>query len=207
VDISTPRFNIWRDLLLLQLDVELGCARVNLALRLQGRRLNEEALQQLGTTAGAWADYAFNASYLQIDGVLERTRQLVTKAHRQLVKPILGTGAPDAAPLLAKLKDISDRNGLIRDPIAHGGGPISQIGEERLLEGLAVLQTWPGVERLFPSFEERQQAWTERAQQWGAIVASVIDDVAGELDAMVPWEDAARRTLPRPRQGGAPGTE
>ena len=167
--------------------------RVRSALKLHGTRVDEGVLSRWSMNEGSWVDYQHAAWTLFMDGLLERLNKLLKQACRELVKPFRSDWQGVENGLCSSVTGALSHLGKMRDPIAHGGGPIGALAEERLLEMTVVLGVWYDPLYLLEKQRDSQAKWQGRMHEATLLVFAQIERSLEELNQAVPWEDVQRK--------------
>ncbi len=182
-------FARWRPLLVSLYDVELQMARVRSALKLHGTRAEASILTMWTMNEGSWVDYHQAAWTLYIDGMLERVRKLLRQSCRGLIRPFSQDWRATEKRLCSVPDDLLGRLASMRDPIAHGGGPVEALAQERLIEGQAVLGIWFDALYLLEKQRDSQSKWQEHMHKFTLLTFAWIEQTLDELNQAVPWKD------------------
>lgn len=191
-DISTDRgFAKWRPLLTATLDVEVAISRLRNSLNLLKTPPPSEVLDVFAMHSGEWVDYHWTASIFWMHALLEREKKLVRQAVRALVRPSNTQWKDIENSLLSSINAFSEHTGDVRDPLAHGGGAgVEALAQERLWEGLVLLQGSLDIRQLLESQSKYQAEWYERLHTVSVVAIAEIERVFGELNRHIDWDNA-----------------
>jgi hypothetical protein len=159
-DIPRDRgFAKWRPLLTATLDVEVTRNRLRNSLNLLKTVPDAEVLDRFSMHPGEWVDCHWTAWTFWVDALLERVKKLVKEAVRALVRPSNVQWKDIENSLLRSIDSFSESTGKVRNPLAHGGGAVEAVEEERLWEGLVLLRGSFDIRQLFESQLEYHATW------------------------------------------------
>lgn len=190
-DIPTDKgFGRWRPLFEGALDVELAKDKLRTALRLLEKNPPNEVLDAYFLNAGAWTDYHMDVGIFWLDALLERVRKLVRRVVRELIRPGNDEWKSVESDLLKIVLRASERVGKVRDPLAHGGGPVEGLSSERIWElgcvlGLPPLEVSPD---LLVSTEEYRNRWHEGLRNTSVIVLAAVEQTFEKLNEQLQFD-------------------
>jgi len=176
------RFNKWRDIYTRLLDVEVAIHQLKTSLSL----LKTPAPSYL--TVGEWVIYLHDAWAIWVQGLLNRLEKLAIKVVRELVK----TSNPNFMSLETDIKvairNLKKKVGKVRDPVAHGGGPIEVLQEEGLLEPILLIGGQLNMKDVFEPMASYQQKWHQKSYDASILILAVIDKLSERLNREVAWD-------------------
>jgi len=189
-------FAKWRPLLTATFDTELAINQVKTALDLLAiippRRI--VIPKDILISEGAWVCYHMNAWIFLMDALLERTRKLISRAVRLLIRPrnlnYQGIENDILKPINELSKDLRDR---MRNALAHGGWPVEAVTEEELWEGMVLIATLTNRYELFSNqiFEPMSKyhtRWHQQLDKKSGIVLIEIDRAMTKLNKHIDWD-------------------
>ena len=176
------RFNKWRDIYTRLLDVEVAIHQLKTSLSL----LKTPAPSYL--TVGEWVIYLHDAWAIWVQGLLNRFEKLAIKVVRELVK----TSNPNFMSLetdtRVAIRNLKNQVGKVRDPIAHGGGPIEVLQEEGLLEPILLIGGQLNMKDVFEPMASYQQKWHQKSYAISIRILEEIDKLSERLNREVAWD-------------------
>lgn len=188
-NIPTGRgFAKWQPILTAILDTELAMDKVRSALKLLKVIPPVEVLDAFSMSEGAWIDYHLDAWFFRMDGLLEREKKLVSRVVRALVKPTNAQWKYIENTLLNSIKGLSEITGKVRDPLAHGGGAVEAIEEERLWQMAVLLRFHPDIRQLLDARVQYHDKWYEGLRQASIQALAEIERVSEELNHHIDWD-------------------
>jgi len=176
------RFNKWRDIYTRLLDVEVAIHQLKTSLSL----LKAPAPSHL--TVGEWVIYHHDAWAIWVQGLLNRFEKLAIKVVRELVE----TSNPNFMSLEADtrvaIRNLKNQVGKVRDPIAHGGGPIEVLQGEGLLEPILLIGGQLNMKDVFEPMASYQQKWHQKSYAISIRILEEIDKLSERLNREVAWD-------------------
>ena len=176
------RFNKWRDIYTRLLDVEVAIHQLKTSLSL----LKAPAPSYL--TVGEWVIYHHDAWAIWVQGLLNRFEKLAIKVVRELVE----TSNPNFMSLEADIslanRNLKNQVGKVRDPIAHGGGPIKVLQGEGLLEPILLIGGQLNMKDVFEPMASYQQKWHQKSYAISIRILEEIDKLSERLNREVAWD-------------------
>ena len=176
------RFNKWRDIYTRLLDVEVAIHQLKTSLSL----LKAPAPSHL--TVGEWVIYHHDAWVIWVQGLLNRFEKLAIKVVRELVE----TSNPNFMSLEADtrvaIRNLKNQVGKVRDPIAHGGGPIEVLQGEGLLEPILLIGGQLNMKDVFEPMASYQQKWHQKSYAISIRILEEIDKLSERLNREVAWD-------------------
>jgi hypothetical protein len=175
-------FNKWRDICTGLLDVELAMHQLTTSLCL----LKAPAPAYL--TVGEWVIYHHDVWAIRTQGLLSRFEKLALKVVRKLVE----TSNPNFTILenyiRVEVRKLKDKVGKVRDPIAHGGGPIEALRNEGLIEPTLLIGGQVNMKDVFEPMASYQQKWHRKAYDTSILILAEIDRLSEKLNGDVAWD-------------------
>ena len=197
---SGRRFGDFRRLLTATYDLELSIHTLRISLRLLQSTPDPSSLAGLSMNEGEWEYYHYQMWAYSLAGVLERTKKLVAVTARSLLRPYGRNGYEAViAELQSPIEQLRQHMKVIRDPLAHGGGPVEYGARQGLWEGMSAARIWPQMDRmLVPLAANRQnrhrmiEKHSVTAIAWvGKVMQRLADEIDWELVTMIPDPSAA----------------
>lgn len=175
-------FNKWRDIYTRLLDVEMAIHQLKTSLSLL------KAPPPSYLTVGEWVIYHHDAWAIWVQGLLSRFEKLALKVVRELAEtsdPNIRSVENDIRVAIGNLKK---EVGEVRDPVAHGGGPIEALQEERLLEPILLIGGQLNMKDVFKPMASYQQKWHQKSYDTSILILAVIDKLSETLNREVAWD-------------------
>ena len=175
-------FNKWRDVYTRLLDVELAMHQLKTSLRLF------KAPAPSYITAGEWVTYHYDAWAIWTQGLLNRFEKLALKVVRKLVKTSNTNSMIIESSIRAEIRKLKDEVAKVRNPIAHGGGPIEAPQEEGLLEPVLLIGGQLNIKDILQPMANYQQKWHQKSYDVSILILAEIDRLSDRLNREAAWE-------------------
>ena len=175
-------FNRWRDVYTRLLDVELAMHQLNNSLRL----LKSPPPSYL--TLGEWVIYHHDAWAIILQGLLNRFEKLAIKVARELVETSNPNFMGLEADIRVAIRNPKNQVAKVRDPIAHGGGPIEVLQGEGLLEPILLIGGQLNMKDVFEPMASYQQKWHQKSYAISIRILEEIDKLSERLNREVAWD-------------------
>lgn len=166
----------WASLLTRTLDVDMARDRLRLATDLCGSETPDEDF-----SLGVWVNYTTDAWWLAAMALIDRFDKLAVAICRRFVTDTVKQ-KQEIQSLRSAWKDWRDRIKKIRDSVAHGGGPVEALEEDRLWEVHLALRI-DGFDELVQQFHESSAG---KQTEWHHRLSSATGALLGALDG---WSD------------------
>ena len=181
-------FVAFERLLTATLDTELAMDKLISALNLFKTVPPRELLDEWSMSEGALIDYNYSAWVFWMDALLERVKKLVSQAVRTLVRPHNPRFKDIERALLNSVDRLSSITGHVRNPLAHGGGAVQALEEERLWVTYALLGAHTDISELYHPLVEYRDTWHQRLRHASTLALAEIERVSSELNRRVDWD-------------------
>lgn len=176
------RFNKWQDIYTRLLDVEVAIHQLKTSLSL----MKTPAPSYI--TMGEWVVYHLDAWAIRLQGLLSRFERLAIKLVRELVKSSNPNFMSLENNIKVDIRNLKNQVGKVRDPIAHGGGPIEALQEEGLLEPILLIGGQLNMKDVFEPMASYQQKWYHKSYAISIRILEEIDKLSERLNREVAWE-------------------
>lgn len=187
-------FAKWRPLLTAEWDTELAIGQIRAALDL----LRVVPPRGIPISEGAWLYYHYNAWVFWMDALLERVKKLTTLVVRALVRPTNLRWQEVESDFLKPIRLLSEEVGEIRDPLAHGGGPVEVVMiKERRWEVFMLLlvqlnygkKYFDELSKIpFLAMTKYRGIWYELLHERSLFALGVIDQEMDKLNKYIDWD-------------------
>jgi len=176
------RFNKWREICTRLLDVELAIHQLRNSLTLL-KQPNPTPL-----TMGEWVIYHHDAWAIWAQSLLSRFEKLTVKIIRELIRPQNSNFKSVETEMVSQIRSLKDEVRKVRDPVAHGGGPIEVLKDEGLLEPLLLIGGVVDMKGIFGQMAAFQQKWHKKLYDKSALILAEIYRLSKRLNDKVTWD-------------------
>lgn len=195
---SEVRFAEFRRLLTATHDLELSIHSLRICLRLLGSTPESASHRQL--SEGEWEYYHYQMWAYTLAATLERAKTLIVQTLRSLRRPYDRKGfAAVSADLLLPIEKLRTRLKAIRDPLAHGGGPVEEVARMGLYESMSAMKVWPRIAEVLKPLQDNHPNRYRMIRTYSINVIAVTGKMLERLTGEIDWERAGNgEALPDP---------